>query len=105
MGGQTGAMRVLVALLLLMACASPDRAFWGSDAQRVQIDGRSYAVYLDRDTARPRVQVIRLGYARRADHPAILVVMVQAAEQVGGCPLVAGSARGDSGVMTARLTC
>ncbi|PTX01445.1 hypothetical protein [Pararhodobacter aggregans] len=98
-------MRPLLALLLLAACASPDRAFWGAEEGRVTLDGRDYAVYVDRDRARPRVQVIRLGYARRGQHQAILAAMPRAAEAVSGCALVAGSAQGDSGVMNARLDC
>ncbi|WP_417628077.1 hypothetical protein [Pararhodobacter aggregans] len=98
-------MRPLLALLLLAACASPDRAFWGAEEGRVTFDGRDYAVYVDRDRAQPRVQVIRLGYARRGQHEAILADMPRAAEAVSGCALVAGSVQGDSGVMTARLDC
>ena len=99
-------MRYLALLcLMLTACASPDRVFWGSDPVPVRIDGRDYAVYVRRDTAPPRVQVIRLGYAHRAEHPAIVAAMGQAAEQGSGCALMAGSAHGDSGVMTARLSC
>ena len=100
-------MRVALALLLLAACASPDRAYWGSDEQRVTINGRDYAVYIRHDPGqtRPPVQVIRLGYARRPEHAAILIAMRQAAEQASGCTLIDGSAVGDSGVMTARLDC
>jgi len=94
-----------LALLCLTACASPDRAFRGTEPQSLTIDGRAYVVHVRRDEARPRVQVIRLGYARRAEHPAILTAMRQAAEQASGCALIPGSAEGDSGVMTARLSC
>lgn len=117
-------MRLILALfLILSACASSHHDFWGVDPVRHRIDGREYAVYVDRpDPAHqiclagaslagcradrhPRVQVIRLGYARRRDHIAILHAMVRAAEAVSGCALVAGSVQGDSGVMTARLAC
>lgn len=57
------------------------------------------------DDPRPRVQVIRMGYARRPEHAAILLAMPQAAEQATGCSIVPGSAVGDSGVMNARLNC
>lgn len=116
-------MRFLFLLLLMAACASPHHEFWGADPVVHRIDGRDYAVYVDRpDPAHriclagaslagcradrhPRVQVIRLGYARRPEHIAILHAMVRAAEEVSGCALVEGSAEGDSGVMTARLEC
>jgi hypothetical protein len=105
MARDTRGMRPILALLLLAACASPDRAFWGAEEQTVIINGRDYAVYIDRDRAQPRVQVIRMGYARRPEHTAILGAMRLAAEQASGCRLVEGSAQGDSGVMTARLAC
>lgn len=120
-------IRVLTLFLLasLCACATPDRAFWGIQPQRVVIDGRDFDVYVHRGAPEgpgaiclagvsmaacradrhPRVQVIRLGYARRPEHVAILHAMRQAAMQASGCALVEGSAEGDSGVMTARLRC
>jgi len=98
-------IRLIPLLALLAACASPDRAFWGADPVEQVIDGRRCVVYARTDVPRPRVQVIRMGYARRVEQPAIVEAMQQAAEQVTGCGLVAGSQRGDSGVMTARLAC
>lgn len=115
-------MRVLLILLLLLACATPDRAFFGVDPVRVTREGRDYDVYVRRSPApvvcragasladcraegQPIVQVIRLGYARRGQHEAIVRAMLQAAEQASGCALVDGSVQGDSGVMTARLRC
>ena len=98
-------MRPLLALLLLAACASPDRAFWGVEPQRRTIEGRDYVVYVDRRDRQARVQVIRMGYARRPEHTAILGAMRIAAEEASGCALVEGSAQGDSGVLTARLRC
>lgn len=116
-------MRLILALLLLTACASPHHEFWGAEPVVYRLEGRDYAVYVDRpDPAHriclagaslagcradrhPRVQVIRLGYARRPEHIAILHNMVRAAEEVSGCRIAEGTAEGDSGVMTARLTC
>lgn len=116
-------MRFLLVLLLLAACASPHPEFRGVEPVVQRLDGRDYAVYVDRpDPAHriclagaslagcradrhPRVQVIRLGYARRAEQVAILHAMVLAAEAASGCRLVDGSAEGDSGVLTARLAC
>jgi len=91
--------------LFLGGCASPDRGYWGVDARHVQIDGRRYEVFARLDETRPRVQVIRMGYARRSEHVAILPAMLQAATQATGCTVIEGSAVGDSGVMTARLRC
>ncbi|GAB4259284.1 MAG: hypothetical protein Kow0013_01790 [Pararhodobacter sp.] len=92
-------------ILSVVGCASPDRTFWGVDPVEVVIDERRYVVYAQTDARRPRVQVIRMGYARRAEHVAILQAMRQAAVQVSGCALVEGSVQGDSGVLTARLDC
>lgn len=116
-------MRVILLLLMLAACASPHHEFWGVEPVVQRLDGRDYAVYVDRpDPAHriclagaslagcradrhPRVQVIRTGYAPRSDHVAILHAMVAAAEGVSGCRIVEGSAEGDTGVLTARLEC
>ncbi len=116
-------MRVILLLLLLTACASPHHEFWGADAVVHRLDGRDYAVYVDRpDPAHriclagaslpgcradrhPRVQVIRTGYAPRREHVAILHTMIRAAEEVSGCRVAEGTAEGDTGVLTARLLC
>ncbi|MCB1396789.1 MAG: hypothetical protein H6898_17445 [Rhodobacter sp.] len=98
-------IRLIPLLALLAACASPDRAFWGAAPVEQVIGGRRYIVYTGTDVPRPRVQVIRMGYARRAEQPAIVEAMQQAAVRATGCALVEGSARGDSSVMTARLAC
>lgn len=95
---------ILVALLVA-GCASPGHEYWQATHHTVDIDGRRYEVYARLDEARPPVQVIRMGYARRSEHLAILPAMIQAAEQATGCRVIEGSAEGDSGVMTARLTC
>jgi hypothetical protein len=98
----------LALTLLLAACASPDHRYWRSDPVEQVIDSRRYMVYTrpnPRSANRPYVQVIRMGYARRADHAAILDAMRIAAVQATGCPLVVGSVQGDSGVMEARLDC
>jgi len=94
-----------IAIGLLAGCASAGHEFWQAEVQGVTIDGREYQVFARMDEARPRVQVIRMGYARRPEHTAILLAMVQAAEQATGCRVIEGSAVGDSGVMTARLSC
>ena len=99
-------MRILYLLCpLLAACASPDRAYWGAEETPITIEGREYRVYHRPDEARPRVQVIRMGYARRPEHVAILGAMRVAAETVTGCAVVEGSAEGDSGVMNFRMRC
>ena len=92
-------------LLLVAACASPDRAYWGAEETPIILEDREYRVYHRPGEARPRVQVIRMGYARRPEHPAILGAMRIAAETVTGCAVIEGSAEGDSGVMNFRMRC
>lgn len=95
-------------LLILTACASPDRRYWGHEPMEQVINGRRYIVFTrenPRSAGRPFVQVIRMGYARRSEHASILEAMRVAAVQATGCPLVEGSVQGDSGVIEARLQC
>ncbi|MEZ5751356.1 MAG: hypothetical protein R3D60_05090 [Paracoccaceae bacterium] len=96
---------VAVLSVVLGACASPDWRFRTAPRQDIRIDGRLYAVYVTPPGRDRQVQVIRLGWARRGDHVAILAAMRQAAVQASACALVEGSDQGDSGVMTARLDC
>ena len=97
---------VIPLLALLVACNSPDYRYFGVDPVAVVIDGRTYQVYVRRDAGvQPSVHVIRMGYARRAEHVAILQAMIQAAETASGCAVLPGQMQGDSGVMTARLRC
>lgn len=100
-------MRIVSFLIVLMlaACASPDRRYWGAEAQTVTIAGRDYAVYRRESGTRTHVQVIRLGYARRREHVEILGAMRVAAERATGCQVIEGSADGDSGVMNFRMRC
>lgn len=99
---------ILALLLLVAACASPGHRYWRAAPVEQVIDGRRYVVYTrenPRSANRPYVQVIRMGYARRPEHMAIIDAMQQAAVQATGCPLVPGSVQGDSGVIEARLDC
>lgn len=103
--GMKPSIAILAGALVLAGCASSGREYWGVEPRGVQIDGRRYEVFARLDEPRPRVQVIRMGYARRADHAAILPAMVQAATMATGCSVIEGTAVGDSGVMNARLRC
>jgi hypothetical protein len=92
-------------LFVLTACASPSPEFLGASAQAVVLDGREYRVFLRRDGAQARGQVIRMGLAGGADHRPIIAAMTAAAERVSGCAAVPGSVTGDSGVQNLRLIC
>ncbi|MEF3048811.1 hypothetical protein [Pseudotabrizicola sp. L79] len=64
-------------------------------------DGRAYTVFQKEE----RVEVIRLGYARRGEHEAIRATMIALIPDVTGCKLVESSLQGDSGEMRGRLSC
>ena len=95
-------MKRLVPLVFLAACgASPAVEFMGAARTDVTRDGRSYTVFQKGE----RVEVIRLGYARRGEHQAIRATMIALIPQVTGCKLNETSLTGDSGEMRGRISC
>jgi hypothetical protein len=93
--------RLLPALALLCACASPSPQFFNASRQDVVIDGRSFTVFRKDN----RVQVIRHGYARSAERPDIPAQMLRAAAQATGCTPIETSFQGDSGERRGRIRC
>lgn len=92
----------LIALLSLAACgASPAPEFFGATRTDVVVSGRSYTVFQKGD----RVEVIRLGRARRGEHQAIRATMIALIPQVTGCRMRESSLQGDSGEMRGSLSC
>lgn len=92
----------LSALLLLAACgASPAPEFLGAMRRDVVVSGRSYAVFQKGN----RVEVIRMGPARRGQHEEIRATMIALIPQVTGCALIESTLHGDSGEMRGRLRC
>lgn len=94
-------MRPLVLLLALAACNSPSPRYAGAERFEVSQDGRDYVVY----RAGSDVQVIRMGYARRAEHAEIRGAMPQVAARATGCTALPASFDGDSGTMRGRVNC
>lgn len=94
-------MKALGLILLLAACASPAPEFLGATKTEVARDGRSYVVMQKSE----RVEVIRLGYARRGDHQAIRAAMIELIPEVTGCTLREATLQGDSGEMRGSLNC
>jgi hypothetical protein len=99
---QIGGMKRLIPLIFLAACgAQPAPEFFGAQKTEVTRAGRQYVVYQKGE----RVEIIRLGYAKRGEHQAIRATMIALAEEVTGCKLREKSLQGDSGEMRGSLTC
>lgn len=93
--------RALIMVLLAGCGASPAPEFFGATRVDVVRDGRNYTVY----HTDKRVEVIRLGYARRGEHRDIRAQMVALIPEVTGCTLVESSLQGDSGEMRGSIRC
>lgn len=95
-------MKRLILPLMLAACgAQPAPEFFNAQRADVTRDGRQYTVYY----TEKRVEVIRLGYARRGEHQAIRAAMIDLIPQVTGCKLSETSLQGDSGEMRGSIRC
>jgi hypothetical protein len=94
--------RVILLCLSLASCgAQPAPAFFGATRTDVIRDGRSYTLFQKGN----RVEVIRIGYARRGEHQAIRAQMITLIPEVTGCTLNPASVQGDSGEMRASIRC
>lgn len=98
-------MKPLISLILLTflaACgASPAPEFLGATRTDVTLNGRDYTVFQKGE----RVEVIRLGYARRGEHQEIRATMIALIPQITGCKLRESTLTGDSGEMRGSLDC
>lgn len=95
-------MKAFVPLLFLAACgASPAPEFMGAKRTDVTLNGRDYTVFQKDE----RVEVIRLGYARRGEHQDIRATMIELIPRVTGCKLRENTLQGDSGEMRGSLDC
>ncbi len=93
--------RFLLPFLLAACGASPAPEFFGATRSEVTVDGRDYVVLQKSE----RVEVIRLGYARRGEHQAIRATMIELIPTVTGCTLRESTLTGDSGEMRGSLNC
>ena len=92
----------LILLVFLTACgASPAPEFLGATRTDVNLNGRDYTVFQKGE----RVEVIRLGYARRGEHQEIRATMIELIPRVTGCKLRDSTLDGDSGEMRGSLDC
>lgn len=99
-------MKALIPPILLMfflgACgASPAPEFFGADRTEVTRNGRTYVVFQKAE----RVEIIRLGTAKRGEHQQIRADMIALIPEVTGCKLRETTLKGDSGEMRGSLTC
>lgn len=92
-------MGMIFLILLLAACdASPAPQMIGAQSVKVTVDGRDYTVWRQGSA----FEVVRHGWASRADQPQIKETMLQVVRQVTGCnPL---PTQGDSGEIRGRLS-
>ena len=92
-------MRLVVLFLLLAACdASPAPQMMGAQKVDAAVYGHDYVVWR-RDKA---FEIVRMGYARRSEQPAIRATMLSVVAQVTGCTPHVDT--GDSGEMRGTLT-
>lgn len=94
-------MKALVPIVFLAACASAAPEFMGAARTDVTVNGRDYTVFQKAE----RVEVIRLGYARRGEHQEIRATMITLIPRVTGCSLRESTLQGDSGEMRGSLDC
>lgn len=95
-------MKALLPLLFLIACgAQPAPEFFNAKRADVMRDGRQYTVFYTEN----RVEVIRLGYAKRGEHQVIRTTMITLIPEVTGCKLNERSLQGDSGEMRGSIRC
>ncbi len=93
---------LIVLTFLLASCsASPAPEFFGATRTDITVDGRAYTVFQKGE----RVEVIRLGHAKRAEHQEIRATMIELIPRVTGCKLRESSLQGDSGEMRGSLSC
>jgi hypothetical protein len=96
------ALTLAVAAITLAACgASPAPEFFGATRTDITVNGRDYTVFQKDE----RVEVIRLGHARRGEHQEIRATMIELIPKVTGCKLREASLQGDSGEMRGSLQC
>lgn len=100
-----GAMKRLMPLLFLAACASPAPQFFGAARHDVTLGGIDFTVFHTATEA----EVIRHGYLARAARDRVPALMIQAAEQATGCAVDPGrivtGLPGDTGEARMALLC
>ncbi|WP_127900922.1 hypothetical protein [Solirhodobacter olei] len=94
-------LSLLLLCLALAGCDSASPRMAGGGEVRLTRDGRNYAVHVKGRA----VEVIRFGWAPRAEQGVIRAQMVALIPEATGCLPWRGSVTGDSGVIRGRLRC
>lgn len=91
--------------LPIAACVSPAPEFFGASRHEVTRGGIRFVVFRQGD----RVEVVRMGYLRRAERAPVPGLMAEAAAEATGCRVIPGSMTtkipGDTGVARFDLDC
>lgn len=107
MSWHSAGMRFRVFLLVLLvasvvtACDSPSPLMQGATRHEVALDGYRFTIW----QKRYQVEIIRHGFAPRADQRWLRALMLEAARESTGCAIQGDSIEGDTGVLRARLLC
>ncbi|MDB5665251.1 hypothetical protein [Cypionkella sp.] len=95
-------MKALILILILSACgAQPAPDFFNATRVDVMKNTRQYTVFY----TEKRVEVIRLGYAKKSEREDIRADMEALIPRVTNCKTRENSIVGDSGEIRASITC
>lgn len=95
-------INTLIIMLFMAACGpQPAPMLMGGKRIDLQEGGRDYTVYYTENA----VEIIRLGWASRAEHAAIRQTMISLIPKATGCKLSDSGLTGDSGEMRGRINC
>jgi hypothetical protein len=92
---------VLLVASVLAGCDRPSPWMLGATRHETVLDGYRFTIWQKRD----EVEIIRHGFAPRADQRWLRALMLEAARETTGCAIQGDSVEGDAGVLRARLLC
>ncbi len=91
----------LIAAFALTACNGPGLQFKDRPANRIQMDGYTFNIFLKDG----RAEAVRVGFVPRRDLGKVYLSAARAMELASGCRVIDKSMRGDPAQMWARLNC
>lgn len=96
-------MRLIPFALLVLGAACDSPSPWMARATATPVEVAGFRMTLWR--ADDQVELIRHGYASRAEQAGLRTIMAQVLVEETGCALRPGTLEGDTGVLRARLAC